>query len=248
MKYYYYEITNLANNKKYCGITRDPNTRKNRHFRELEKDCHHSIRLQNAFNKYGKNNFVFEVVDSLETESSLEAFQKEKELIAKNNSYENGYNMTPGGEINITPEMLEKMRLSHEKLVPNVYQIDKKTLQVIKIFPSLRAIQKELGLSHSNVSKVCNRQDISAGGYYWCYEQDWSDTWIPPINQKYKPIAIVDDNNEIIRVFESCADAGRKLNLHRENIRDAILRGGKCGKRKFIFITREQYEQYACRD
>ena len=72
---------------------------------------------------------------------------------------------------------------------------------------------------------------------------------MPPINQKYKPIGIIDkDTGEIIKVYQSCADAGRQLHLDNANIRASILREGTCGGYKFRYVSLEEYELYACRD
>lgn len=248
MLYYYYTITNKVNQKKYCGITIDFKNRIAKHKRELEANCHHSIKLQNAYNKHGKDNFIFKVEFTKEFDNNTEAYQEEVKFISSHDSYYNGYNMTFGGLGSLSPESFEKTKLSWQQRVPNIYQIDPNTYQVISIFPSLREIERVLHLSHANVAKVCKREDISAGGYYWCYEQDWFDNWIPPLNKKYRPIGLFNEEGELIRVFQSCADAGRKLNLKRENIRDAILRDGKCHGFKFNFITLELYELYACRD
>ena len=247
-KYYYYSFTNKHNNKKYCGITINPANRYPKHIRELKNNCHHSIRFQNAVNKYGLDAFKYQIEYTKEFETVLEAYEEEKRFIAENDSYRNGYNMTEGG-FGISEETAAKIRATSSAKVPNIYQIDPETMQVIHIYSSLHEIERTTTCFRSNVSKVCNRTDISAQGYYWCYDYDWSDKWIPPLNQKYKPIALVDkEDGEIVTVFASCADAGRKLNLDRSNIRASIQRNGTCGGKKFRYITLEEYETYACRD
>lgn len=40
---YLYEIKNIINNKRYIGRTCNPDIRKKRHFRELEKNKHHCM-------------------------------------------------------------------------------------------------------------------------------------------------------------------------------------------------------------
>ena len=57
-----YKITNVINNKCYIGSARIIKYRIKEHFRMLDKDSHHSKKLQNAYNKYGKENFVFDVL------------------------------------------------------------------------------------------------------------------------------------------------------------------------------------------
>ncbi len=58
-----YKITNIVNKKTYIGSAIDFNRRKRRHFNLLRKNSHHSIKLQNSFNKHGENNFIFEIIE-----------------------------------------------------------------------------------------------------------------------------------------------------------------------------------------
>ena len=62
MKSGIYKITNLVDNKIYIGSTIHFNNRMSAHFSYLRKNEHHSSYLQRAYNKYGKNNFQFEVL------------------------------------------------------------------------------------------------------------------------------------------------------------------------------------------
>jgi group I intron endonuclease len=54
-----YNIINLIDHKKYLGSTIIFNKRFNEHKRALNKGVHHNAHLQSAYNKYGKENFVF---------------------------------------------------------------------------------------------------------------------------------------------------------------------------------------------
>jgi group I intron endonuclease len=57
-----YQIVNLANGKRYIGSSINLLVRKKKHFVELKRNKHHCVYLQNAYNKYGKENFKFEIV------------------------------------------------------------------------------------------------------------------------------------------------------------------------------------------
>jgi len=57
-----YQIKNLINNKIYIGSSYDMHTRKIRHFSKLKCHKHDNPILQNAYNKYGKENFRFEIL------------------------------------------------------------------------------------------------------------------------------------------------------------------------------------------
>ena len=66
-----YQIVNVVNNKIYVGSAIDFNRRKNTHLRLLNLGEHHSIKLQNSFNKYGKDKFKFEILERLTTSENL---------------------------------------------------------------------------------------------------------------------------------------------------------------------------------
>ena len=55
-----YQIRNVLNNDVYIGSAIDFYQRKKKHFNSLKNNTHHSRHLQNAINKYGIENFVFE--------------------------------------------------------------------------------------------------------------------------------------------------------------------------------------------
>lgn len=57
-----YRIRNLANNKFYIGSTNDLYKRFIQHKIQLEREEHHSIYLQRAFNKYGTSQFIMEIL------------------------------------------------------------------------------------------------------------------------------------------------------------------------------------------
>ena len=103
-KFGVYSITNIINNKKYIGSTaKSFNSRWKKHITNLKNGGHASHHLQNSWNKYGEDNFVFaieEIVNSLDNLLNLE-----RDYIAKYDSYNNGYNENP--DPNFSP-MLNK--------------------------------------------------------------------------------------------------------------------------------------------
>jgi group I intron endonuclease len=61
-----YCITNKIDGKKYIGSTIDFRIRRVRHLSDLRCKKHHSSYLQNAFNKYGEDNFEFEILERVD--------------------------------------------------------------------------------------------------------------------------------------------------------------------------------------
>ena len=84
-------------NKVYIGISNNLTRRKTDHLNNLFENCHKNKFLQNAYKKYGVENFKFEILEFCELECLV---SKEEEYIKKYNSFNNkfGYNLTSGGE------------------------------------------------------------------------------------------------------------------------------------------------------
>lgn len=66
-----YMIRHLANGKRYVGSASDCAGRKGTHLYQLRMGRHHSIILQRAWNKYGEDAFVFEIVETVENVALL---------------------------------------------------------------------------------------------------------------------------------------------------------------------------------
>lgn len=85
-----YSIECTVNKKHYVGSSNNIIKRLSRHKSDLEKLKHHSIKLQRAYNKYGKENFIFHLV---ETCKESELLERENYWIKYLNSVNNGYNI-----------------------------------------------------------------------------------------------------------------------------------------------------------
>ena len=71
-----YKIINNVNNKYYIGSSNNFKLRIRKHFELLSRNKHHSIYLQNAFNKYGKENFCHEIIELCDKKDTLIIEQK----------------------------------------------------------------------------------------------------------------------------------------------------------------------------
>ena len=58
-------------------------------------------------------------------------------------------------------------KLGLPKKRTKVAQCDLETKEIIKIFNSMAEAERELNISHQQISKVCNEKAKSAGGYHW---------------------------------------------------------------------------------
>ena len=93
MEKYIYKITNKINNKCYIGQTSDYKRRFQQHKMKGYGNENNKL-LYYAFDKYGIDNFTFEIIE----DKTPLYNEREKYWIKYYDSFENGYNMTEGGD------------------------------------------------------------------------------------------------------------------------------------------------------
>ncbi len=109
-----YKIQNIIDNKVYIGSAVDFIKRFRQHKCKLAKNQHHSKHLQYSWNKYGENNFKFDIIELVEDPKKL--VEREQYWIDYYKSYahEFGYNIVPtaGSQLGYkhSEETLNKMR------------------------------------------------------------------------------------------------------------------------------------------
>jgi group I intron endonuclease len=86
-----YQIRNTINNKIYIGSTNNIRKRCNNHRSKLNNNIHENQYLQQAWNKYGENNFEFSIIEEVQDFNRIE---KEIFYLNEKRSYERhiGYN------------------------------------------------------------------------------------------------------------------------------------------------------------
>lgn len=185
-----YKIENLINNKIYIGSTINFKQRLKHHKYQLKNNIHHSRYLQNAWNKYGDENFKIEILEECVEEDIL---TKEQYYIDNLNS---SYNILPlayrtkGVKRSLetrlkmrnsqlgkkfSKETIDKMRKSktgvehpdNSKRIKSVYQIDLKTNQIMNKFKSILQASKITNIKRTCISNCINGLSKSAGKYGW---------------------------------------------------------------------------------
>lgn len=91
-----YKIENKINGKIYIGQSIDINNRLRHHKTALKGNYHPNRHLQYSFNKYGEDNFIFEIIDICEIDE-LDALERLyiNKYECKHNEW--GYNLEDGG-------------------------------------------------------------------------------------------------------------------------------------------------------
>lgn len=136
MKGYIYKITNKVNNKVYIGQTRyTVEFRWRQHIHKKDKTYFH-----NAIHKYGIENFIIEVLEEcpINQLNSREIF-----YIAKYDSFNNGYNLTIGGDgnrrllLDDKYDEIKELYLSgfSSNKIAELYEVDKAS--IVKILKQL---------------------------------------------------------------------------------------------------------------
>lgn len=110
-----YKITCTANKKIYIGSAFNLRQRRNRHFRNLRQNTHINQNLQNSWNKYGEQAFIFEV---LELVLEMNCIAREQYWLNKLKPFgKKGFNIaydasSPMLGRKARPETIEKIRQS----------------------------------------------------------------------------------------------------------------------------------------
>ena len=144
-----YCIKNSVNDHCYIGQTINFIQRKSKHLRELEKNEHHNLPLQRAYNKYGKENFdIFIIEDNI----SLEKLKEREDYWIDKIGY---YNID-GGRKAFTPTALRNMSEAHKNLKnPSRLLKSKEVFYILAIGEFCDGAQRAIASTTSYSREVC---------------------------------------------------------------------------------------------
>lgn len=172
-----YKIENIITNDIYIGSAIDIKSRWRRHKLDLRKEKHHSIILQRAYDKYGIENFIFEILEECEKEHLINIEQKYlDEKSPKYNICSYAYNTLGRKDTEETKVKKRKYALENNIRPPKeTYENRRKKVAMIengveiKRFESLseacRYLNKKVNHSSSIVRSI--KRNIKAYGYNW---------------------------------------------------------------------------------
>lgn len=112
-----YTITNQIDNKIYVGYTNNFRYRYTDHVNDLKGNRHCNTYLQNAWNKYGKENFLFEILVEC-PEHLLVSEEHYWATLLNTHDDKYGYNIlptNPEGQIKFTKEIVQKRQNTRRK-------------------------------------------------------------------------------------------------------------------------------------
>lgn len=227
-----YKITNTINNKSYIGQTRAKRGFRSRYYHsgngiervykyhktQKKNSQYYNSHLLNAMEKYGLD--VFDVCEVYDTAMSQEELnEKEIHYIEYFDSYNNGYNLTLGGEAGCG-ENQPKGKDNPLSIAVCQLTFDGK---LVKIWDSLADIRRDSPYNVPNIELTCQGINSHSYGYLWVFKKDYDPNkdykWKP--SKIYRAVVLLDDDNHLIREFVSVAEASRILNVDRKTVRDA---------------------------
>lgn len=245
MVFNYYKIYNKITDTIYIGITeRSCEKRWKEHVYLLNNNKHPNYLLQNDWNNYKSENFIFEQIDKLEGNLE-EGYEYEYYLIQKYKGKK--YNLAEGGQINpmYSSAIKEKMIHTKQQAVPNIYQleeIEENVFKIINVFNSQKEAGRLSGCDQGNIQHAITKH-TKGNGYYWItenildnFEKEWRPTRI-----KMSPCAELDNNDNIIKVHYNKALFQKEYNMCKSAIASAINRNSRANGRKFKNISFEEY-------
>lgn len=265
-----YIITNLENNKVYIGQSIDLWTRINEgYFQKLPKGKGHNIHLQRAWDKYGKKNFSFKVLEYIKDINSLN--ERETYWIKEYNSTNNkfGYNIQPEGGSNrgvkVSDETKRKISIATSgENNPNYGKIpSKEQKESISKSQSVAIIQLDLDGNYIrewesikvasdyynvfpfSLGTVLKKKTTSSCGFIWVYKEKYDEVGFNveehyKINQTMRQIVQLDLEGNIINEFRSAYQAIQETKI--KNVTSAC-RGYQKTAGGYVWMYKEDFLQ-----
>ena len=210
-----YSITNLVNDKRYIGISQNYEDRKRVHLWALKNKKHKNEKLQNAVNKYGLENFIFEILEEIEIDSRIEALKYENFYINLYDSFRNGYNKSQGFDGSTLQIQSDKTKEKHRQLMlNNKIWLNKHHTEETK--KKIGKIHKGKILSNSTKEKISKSRKGK-------YKGNGNPFYGKHHTEETKQILREKRGNKIIcietkKVFQSINQCAKEMNLDRKAI------------------------------
>ena len=235
-----YIITNSINGKRYIGSSNCIRKRLWKHRSLLRHNKHENPYLQNAWNKYGEDNFTYSVLEECEIQVLLEREQYYIDTLTPE------YNIdisTTHEKLN--PETIEKIKQTRKaKLTTGEINLSWKSIHqydlkgnYIKSFKSIKDAASEVGINVCTIDRFLNGKFKQGGGYLWSLEKVES---MPPYVKKKR----VSKSKKRIRVYNDQEDyifAGAKECAEYFKVHIVSVRGAICYNRNFMNKYKIEY-------
>lgn len=228
-----------CNEHSYIGSSINIYYRLKRHISDLLKNKHANKYMQNAFNKYGKDNFNFEVIE----ECSKAVLINTEAAYIESMSPDLNFIQNPVAVIHSDETLLKISTTLKEayasKRIKN--PISKTVHQYningfyLKSYESCAEAEKQLNLPKGKVSKVASGKGFSCGNYRWSYEKKVKLEKSSILYKGNKVVYTFNQNNVLVQEWQSINDLCKSLNLSHSAMSIRIKKGNYYNGLKYTF-------------
>lgn len=237
-----YCIENMITHTKYIGQSRDIRRRWTGHKIQLRKGQHKNLHLQRSWNKYGEENFSFDILEICPIDKLNE---REVWNIKYFDTMNNGFNNESGGNAKkvISQESIEKSRQAH------LARHDKQTRERIEhrcqflykpiiclttgeIFNSVKEATQKYHIK-ACISTSCLGKQTYCGKLEdgtplrWAYYEDYVNGNLPNHRTDYyqhtKRVCVFDKYFNLLDVCESSVNVAKKFDTSETSVRSCNL-------------------------
>lgn len=222
-----YMIQNNRTGDSYIGSSKTLSRRLRDHFRKLKKGNHENPFIQNSYNKYGKDAFVYTILEFC-TEEQLR--NREQHFV---DSLNPKFNIIKEVKRHALPEEsrqkvsatlkegYESGRIVSQSFKPVLqYDLD---ANFLKEFPSLNSACEEVGIVPSTIIRCLKGPYSTAGGYIWRYKGDTTPV-VPERRKKERAVIFTSKDNTEVLKFRSYKLAAAHFGVKPETIQQYYLR------------------------
>jgi len=254
-----YRIRNIVNDKCYIGSAAYFASRKGVHFHNLRHNKHCNNHLQRAFNKYGEDSFVFEILCVCLPEDLISL---EQHYI---DTYIPEYNICriAGNTLGVvcSEETRKKISIAHtgkklsqehkEKVVTAlrnivrtknhykhafkpIYKLCPESLEILEEFESIMDASVKLNVDHSSIAKAAKGKLYKVGGYAWSHKENY-DVQTIRFNIEntfgYKPIEQYNKDMVLLKTYKNLTEASQELEVSIQAVHNCVYGKSKscCG-------------------
>ncbi len=227
---YYIKI----NKEDYIGSSFSIKKRLSDHKNRLIRNEHHNKWMQNIYNKYGQDDFLFSILETFEKYDSVQLLEAEFKWINKINPSLN-HKFNPITQLNCK---------STSKIV---YQFDHNGVFVNE-YLSVSEANRQTDISNSSISQVCNGKLNHAGGYLWSYHKKMrldpfsvSKMLVERTRWKWRSVETIDIISGETTKYKNIAEAARAIISETDNFTSVCSTiSNLCKKKSGIF--RKKYK------
>ncbi len=227
-----YCLINLENKKRYIGSSKNLYDRLHQHFHNLKYNKHHSKHLQASYNKYGEDNFTFDILEYCEFEDLyireqyfIDSLLPEynKRINAERND---GLLLSEESKLKISNTLKEKynsgeiVTYKQEHVWVKTYCYDSELCELIEVFDNMASAYRFLFNKSDKVKSGLGYKDLFRviGNKYILSDYEVSDIKNFCYEILYKTqskigLYLVSEINNTITYYKSMTDCCEKLKV-----------------------------------